>query len=92
MQTKIIFFQEMPLTSTAGAVAAYPGPMQVIVGLKDTLVAPQPASGQLLIDYHSGPQRLSVFDTDHVWDAFTGPETLDTKMIPTTLDWLGQHH
>lgn len=85
------FFQELPTTSPAGAVAAYEGPLMVIVGSKDTVVAPQPWAGQILLDYHPGEEELVVFETDHVWDAFAGPATLDEKMIPTTLEWLNAH-
>ena len=86
------FYQELPTTSAAAAIAAYPGPVMVIVGSRDTTVTPQPASGQVLIDYHPGKEQLVVFDTDHVWDAFSGPATLDDKMIPTTLKWLNENH
>ncbi len=82
------FYLELATTSPAGAVTAYPGPMLVIVGSRDTLVAPQPGAGQILLNYHEGPEKLELFDTDHVWDAFSGPTTLDEKMIPATLDWL----
>ncbi|MCY6382916.1 alpha/beta hydrolase [Hoeflea prorocentri] len=85
------FYQELPVKSAAAAVSAYPGPLMVIVGTRDTTVAPQPAAGQILMDYHSGKEELVVFDTDHVWDAFSGPATLDNKMIPTTLKWLNEN-
>ena len=86
------FYHELPTTSAAAAIAGYPGPLMVIVGSRDTTVAPQPASGQILVDYHPGTEELVVFDTDHVWDAFSGADTLDNKMIPTTLKWLDAHH
>ncbi len=85
------FYHELPTTSPAGAIASYPGPLLVIVGSKDTLVKPQPAAGQILLDYHPGTEKLVLFDTDHVWDAFVGPKTLDTKMLPTTMEWLAAH-
>ena len=85
---KASFFKEMPTTSTIAAIAHYPGPLQVIVGSKDTTVTPQPASGQALLDYHDGEERLDVFDTDHVFSAFTGPEVIDQHMVPATLEWL----
>lgn len=85
------FFQQLPTTSAAAAIAAYPGPLMVIVGSRDTTVTPQPAAGQILLDYHPGKEQLVVFDTDHVWDAFSGPATLDDKMIPTTLKWLEEN-
>ncbi|WP_286202958.1 alpha/beta hydrolase family protein [Rhizobium lusitanum] len=85
---KASFFKEMPTTSTIAAIAHYPGPLQVIVGSKDTTVTPQPASGQALLDYHDGEERLDVFDMDHVFNAFTGPETIDSHLVPATLEWL----
>ncbi len=85
------FYQELPTTSPAAAVTGYPGPLLVIVGSKDTLVTPQPGAGQVLLNYHPGEEKLVMFDTDHVWDAFGGPTTLDEKMIPTTLEWLNAH-
>ena len=88
---KAAFFHEMVTTSPIAAVAGYDGPLLVIVGAHDTTVAPQPASGQVLLDYHDGPEKLAVFDTDHVWSAFTGPTVLDEKMLPETLAWLDAH-
>lgn len=85
------FYQELPVTSPAAAIAGYEGPLMVIVGTKDTLVTPQPAAGQILLNYHPGKQQLVVFNTDHVWDAFAGPGTLDGQMIPTTLQWLEEN-
>jgi len=88
---KGLFFHELFTTSTAGAVAQYDGPMLVIVGEKDTVVAPQPASGQSLLDYHEGEEKLMVFDTGHVWGAFVGPEMLMDHVMPTTASWIAAH-
>ena len=88
---KAAFFQEMALTNSAAALAGYDGPLKVIVGSRDDVVAPQPATSEALLRYHDGPEALSVFDTDHVWDAFSGPQVLDEQMVPTTLDWLKTH-
>lgn len=85
------FYQELPTTSPAAAIAEYEGPLLVIVGSRDTTVTPQPFAGQILLDYHAGIEKLAVFDTDHVWDAFVGPATIDEKMVPTTLEWLAAH-
>lgn len=89
---KAAFFQQLPSTDPIGAIASYAGPLQVIVGSRDTTVAPQPASGHLYITYHNGDERLDIFDTDHVFSAFEGPEVLDTKMVPATLEWLKSHN
>lgn len=85
------FYQELPTTSPAAAIAEYEGPLLVIVGTRDTTVMPQPFAGQILLDYHPGIEKLAIFDTDHVWDAFVGPATIDEKMVPTTLEWLAAH-
>ncbi len=85
------FYHELVTTSPIAAVSGYPGPLLVIVGSEDTTVAPQPASGQVLLDYHDGKESLAVFETDHVWGAFSGPAVLDEKMLPTTLEWLDAH-
>lgn len=88
---KAAFYHELVTTSPIAAVAGYPGPLLVVVGAQDTVVAPQPASGQVLLDYHDGVEKLAVFETDHVWGAFTGPAVLDELMLPTTLEWLDAH-
>jgi dienelactone hydrolase len=88
---KASFFQEMPFFNTTGAVAAYPGPMKVIVGSRDDAIYPQPATSEALLRYHPGEESLSMFDTDHVWDAFSGPEVLDGQMLPATIEWLRAH-
>jgi hypothetical protein len=88
---KAAFFHELVTTSPIAAVADYAGPLLVIVGSQDTTVWPQPASGQVLLDYHDGAEKLAVFETDHVWGAFSGPAILDEKMLPTTLEWLDAH-
>lgn len=88
---KAAFFHEMATTSTVGAVSDYDGPLKVIVGTRDTVVAPQPALGQVLMTYHNGVESLSVVDSDHVWNAFGGPQTIDTEMVPLSLDWLRQY-
>lgn len=85
------FFHEMATTSPPAALAAYPGPLKVIVGSRDDVVTPQPAAGEVFLRYHDGPESLSVFDTDHVWSAFSGPEVLDGQMLPATLEWLDAH-
>ena len=85
------FYHELATTSPIAAVVDYPGPLLVVVGSEDTVVAPQPASGQVLLDYHDGVEKLAVFETDHVWGASTGPAVLDELMLPTTLEWLDAH-
>lgn len=85
------FFDEIAVTSPPAAAAAYPGPLKVIVGANDTVVAPQPAAGQVFLDYHDGPEELVVVEADHVWNVFEGPEMLDEEMIPRSLAWFEEH-
>ena len=61
------------------------------MGAGDTVVYPQPATSEALLRYHRGEESLTVLDTDHIWDALSGPETIDAELIPGTLDWLRLH-
>ncbi|GAB5507545.1 MAG: alpha/beta fold hydrolase [Rhizobiaceae bacterium] len=88
---KASFFHELATTSTVGAVSDYDGPLKVIVGTKDTVVAPQPALGEVLMTYHDGEESLSVIDSDHVWNAFIGPQTIDGEMVPMSVEWFAAH-
>lgn len=87
---KVSFFKSLFATDPVAAIAQYGGPLLVIVGTRDTVVTPQPAAGQLFLDYHSGEEGLMVLDTDHGFDAFTGPATLD-EMVGATLSFIEAH-
>ncbi len=82
------FFQEFLTTDPVAAIASSETPLLVIVGSKDTTVAPQPQMGELFTKYHSGPSELFIVDTDHSFGAFDGTEKLD-EMIAKTLEWIG---
>jgi uncharacterized protein len=82
------YVHEMPRTDPVAALACYPGPVQVIVGLHDEAVFPQPSSGEVLLAYHQGPHQLDIFEMDHSFGCSFGPKTLDGKMLPTTIAWL----
>ncbi|MBC7157482.1 MAG: alpha/beta fold hydrolase [Rhodobacteraceae bacterium] len=86
---KASFFHEMPATDPVAALARYTGPALIMVGTRDTLVAPQPAAGEVFARYHPGPTRVSVRDTDHIFGVDTGPEVLD-DMLAETLAWLAE--
>ena len=75
---KTNFFKSLATVDPVAAIAAYKGPLFVIVGTKDTVVTPQPAGGEIFLTYHEGPEKLMVLPTDHAFDAFTGPATVDT--------------
>ncbi|MEM7445739.1 MAG: alpha/beta hydrolase, partial [Pseudomonadota bacterium] len=81
------FFEDLFNIDPVAEIAAYDGPLLVIVGSRDTVVFPQPASGNMFLRYHDGPEELLLLDTDHVWDAFTGPDMVD-EMAAWTGAWL----
>ncbi|WEK50547.1 MAG: alpha/beta fold hydrolase [Candidatus Kaistia colombiensis] len=87
---KVSFFKSLFATDPVAAIAQYGGPLLVIVGTKDTVVTPQPAAGQLFLDYHNGEAGLMVLDTDHGFDAVAGPATLD-EMVGATLSFIEAH-
>jgi dipeptidyl aminopeptidase/acylaminoacyl peptidase len=75
---KTNFFKSLTTVDPVAAIATYKGPLLVIVGTKDTVVTPQPAGGEIFLAYHDGPEKLLVLPTDHAFDAFSGPATVDT--------------
>ena len=72
----------MPLV----AISNYGGPLLAIVGTRDTIVTPQPYAGQAYVANHDGEEELLVLNTDHTFDAFTGPDMVDTMAL-WTLAW-----
>ncbi|MEZ5670487.1 MAG: alpha/beta fold hydrolase [Alphaproteobacteria bacterium] len=82
------FFEELYLVTPLASIAHYPGPLLVIVGTRDTIVQPQPLEGRSYLANHDGPEELLVLDTDHVWDAFGGPDMVD-EMALWSLAWIG---
>ena len=81
------FFKELPFLLPNGVISRYPGPLRVIVGLRETVVAPQPEEGQRLIDHHMGMNDLIEIDSDHDWNASTGINTIANLLIPQTIQW-----
>lgn len=78
------FFQSLYRVNPVAEIAAYDGPLFVAVGLNDDVVYPQPASGQVLIDYHGGSDAtLFVRPMDHVFNAFAGVEQVDELIAET---------
>lgn len=85
------FFQELGSYAPVGAISQYDGPLRVFVGQRETIVQPQPASGQLLLNYHNGVEDLVVVDSDHDWNAEKSPETAEQILVPKTLEWFKSH-
>lgn len=81
------FFHELVTTSPVAALSRYPGPVAVIVGSKETIVTPQPAAGEVLLDYHDGPEKLVEVESDHDWNAVKTYDTVDGALLPATIDW-----
>jgi uncharacterized protein len=84
------FFEEIYTTDPIAEITNYEGPLLVVVGLRDDLVAPQPFMGELYTRYHTGENILVEVDGDHTFDVLTtGPEKLD-EVIYWSLAWLQQ--
>ena len=83
VKLKSEFFESMYRIDPVAEIEAYDGPLMVAVGTKDDVVYPQPASGQVLLDYHEGPEELWVKPMDHVFNAFQGVEMVDELVAKT---------
>lgn len=84
------FFEQLYLIDPVAEIAEYDEPLFVAVGTKDDVVFPQPASGQVLLDYHDGEGELFVRPMDHVFNAFAGTETVD-ELIGATGAFISKH-
>jgi dienelactone hydrolase len=77
------FFESLYTIDPVAEIAHYKGPLLVAVGTKDDVVFPQPAAGQVLLDYHDGPEELWVRPMDHAFNAFEGTTTVDELIAKT---------
>jgi len=77
------YFEDLFTIDPVAELAKYPGPIFVAVGTKDTVIYPQPQSGQLLLTYHKGPGELWVRPMDHVFNVFEETKTVD-ELIEAT--------
>jgi uncharacterized protein len=80
------FFDGLYALDPAKEISAYKGPLMVANGSEDTLVAP--ATGDLFLAAHEGTEERYTDKMDHVFNAFTGPDTLD-KLVSATITFLG---
>ena len=86
---KANFYQDFFLLSPSAEIASYKGPLQVTVGLMDTIVYPQPYAGQILLQYHEGPAELVIMDdADHMLNIFSGDSSTLDRAISNALDFL----
>lgn len=76
------FFDGIESFDPIKEIGAYPGPLFVTKGLKDTTVLPEEPDN--FIAAHNGPEELWSADMDHVFNVFSETETLD-KMIGATV-------
>ena len=81
------FYEEIYTVDPVAELATYGGPVQVVVGIKDNVVFPQPHAGQVYLNYHDGIEQLVVVDGDHIFDIFVHEAVLDEAII-WALAWL----
>ena len=76
------FFDGIASINPGAEIAAYKGPLFVAQGTEDTTVLP--ASADVFLEKHDGIEVKWSEKMDHVFNAFTGPETLDKMVAATT--------
>jgi fermentation-respiration switch protein FrsA (DUF1100 family) len=79
------FFDGIESFSPTEEIAAYSGPLLVVQGSLDTTVPP--ASADMFLAAHDGPETLWTAEMDHVFNVFTEGEMLET-MIADTIAFL----
>ncbi|MDD7909703.1 alpha/beta hydrolase [Pseudovibrio exalbescens] len=83
------FYHEVATTFPTAAISGYTGPLLVVMGDRDEVIAPQPYPGKAWMNYHHGDEALIILDTDHVWSAMEGPALIDEQLMPEITAWLG---
>lgn len=79
------FFEGLVTQDPLGQIAAWPGPLFVAHGTRDAAVPVEAAA--LYRDAHPGGAELWITDMDHMFDADSGPQTLD-RMVAATIAFL----
>jgi uncharacterized protein len=82
------YFEGVQTFDPLAEIAAYKGPLFVAQGKLDTTVLP--VAAEKLIAAHEGPEQLWMAEMDHVFNAFTGPQTLD-EMVGQTIGFLDEN-
>lgn len=88
IELKGAFFDDIATFDPTAEIADYAGPLFVAQGSLDETVPP--ASADVLIAAHEGPEELWVAEMDHVFNAFTTDETLEA-MIAATIAFFDAH-
>ncbi len=76
------YFDGVASFDPARELSAYKGPLFVAQGSLDTTVLP--VNADLLLAAHDGVEEKFTREMDHVFNAFTGPQTLD-EMVGATI-------
>jgi uncharacterized protein len=79
------YFDGIKAMDPVAELAAYHGPLFVAQGKLDTTVLP--VAAEKFMAAHDGTEELWMADMDHVFNAFTGPATLD-QMVGATVGFL----
>jgi alpha/beta superfamily hydrolase len=82
------YFEGVTTFDPPAELASYAGPLLIAHGTKDTTVLPTAVDAFLAA--HEGDETAWMADMDHVFNAFTGPETLD-QMVGETIAFLKPH-
>lgn len=77
------FFESLYAIDPVAESTEFDEPLLVAVGTKDDVVFPQPLAGQIMLDYHEGPEELWVQPMDHAFNAFEGTEMVDALIAKT---------
>lgn len=84
---KARFFKEFYEINPLSEIGIYKGSLQVVVGMKDTLVYPQPAGGRMFLKYHKTyegekEELIVMEDMDHIFNVFAGEsDKVDTAVV-----------
>jgi fermentation-respiration switch protein FrsA (DUF1100 family) len=85
------FFEELYSVDPIAAISHYDKPLQVVVGIRDDTVTPQPYYGETYMTYHDGYEEIVVVDGDHVFDVLAGNGAPAlTEAIGEAVDWFGE--
>lgn len=79
------FFEGVTTFDPPAELASYAGPLFIAHGSKDTTVLP--TAMDTFLAAHEGEEASWTAEMDHVFNAFTGPETLD-QMVGETIGFL----
>lgn len=72
------FFDDLYAISPLPEISKYKNPLLVVVAGDDETIWPQPAMGQVYLNYHSGEEKIIIVEgSDHTFNFTTGQEKVD---------------